>query len=156
MKSKVYLIIFAIAFGFTAINTEAKTSENSKSGNNNKTVARVNALQKDFELYINEQYTPFTEQDEWKVFVEVVTYYNNDPSKFLNVNAEKQKQFKGAVSLLSHALSTGNDANAKAWLSHLKKTSHNIHFLWNLDWNGLTPIEEVENPGEPIPLLNGF
>jgi hypothetical protein len=156
MKFKVYLIIFAIVFGFVVKSTESKAAENTKSGNTTEVIAPVNAQQKAFELYINEQYTPFTEQEEWKVFVEIVTYYNNDPSKFLNVNAEKQQQFKSAVHLLSHAISNSTEENAKSWLESLKKTSHNINFLWNLDWNSLSPKEEAESQIEPIISLNGF
>lgn len=156
MKFKVYLIIFAFVFGFVIKNTDSKAAENKKSGNTTKAVAPVHAQQKAFELYINEQYTPFTEQEEWKVFVEIVTYYNYDPSKFLNVNAEKQQQFKSAVRLLSHAMSNSNEESAKDWLESLKKTSHNINFLWNLDWNRLTPKEEIASPVKSISLLNGF
>lgn len=156
MKFKVNLIIFAIVFGFVVKNNESQAAENNKSSNNTKVIALVNAQQKVFELYINEQYTPFTEQEEWKVFVEVVTYYNNNPSKLLNVNAETKQQFKSAVYLLSHAMSNSNDESAKVWLESIKKTSHNINFLWNLDWDSLTPKEESESIGEPIALLNGF
>ena len=156
MKFKVNLIIFAIVFGFVVKNNESQAAENNKSSNNTKVIALVNAQQKVFELYINEQYTPFTEQEEWKVFVEVVTYYNNSPSKLLNVNAETKQQFKSAVYLLSHAMSNSNDESAKVWLESIKKTSHNINFLWNLDWDSLTPKEESESIGEPIALLNGF
>jgi len=152
MKFKVYLIIFA----FVVKSTESKAAENNKSSNNTKVVALVNAQQKAFELYINEQYTPFTEQEEWKFFVEIVTYYNNNPSKFLNVNPEKQRQFKSAVHLLSHAMSNSTDESAKSWLESLKKTSHNINFLWNLDWDSLTPKEEAQSQAEPISSLNGF
>lgn len=156
MKFKVNLIIFAFVFGFVVINNESKAAEINKSSNNTKVVLLVNAQQKAFELYINEQYTPFTEQEEWKVFVEIVTYYNNNPSKLLNVNAETKQQFKNAVHLLNHAMSNSTDEQAKFWLESIKKTSHNINFLWNLDWDSLTPKEEAENTGEPIALLNGF
>jgi hypothetical protein len=156
MKFKVKLITFAIVFGVVLGNTELKAKENNKTSNNSNTIALVNAQEKAFETYVNEHYTPFVEQEEWKVFVEIVTYYNNSPSKFLNVNAEKQQQFKNAVKLLSHSMNNSNDENAKVWFESLKKTSHNINFLWNLDWDSLTPKEETENSGEPISLLNGF
>ena len=154
MKITVKSIVFVVVFGIVLLTNESKAKENNKTSNNGKTIALVNAQQKAFELYINEQYTPFTEQEEWKVFVEIVTYYNDSPSKFLNTSAEKQQQFKNAVQLLSHSISNSNDESAKSWLESLKKTSHNINFLWNIDWNGLTPKEEIEK--EPISLLNGF
>jgi hypothetical protein len=156
MKITVKSIIFAIVFGIVLSGNESKAKENNRISSNTNTIALVNTQQKAFELYINEQYTPFTEQEEWKVFVEIVTYYNESPSKFLNVSAEKQQQFKNAVQLLSHSISSSNDDNAKNWLESLKKTSHNINFLWNIDWNSLTPKEETENEKEPISLLNGF
>jgi len=156
MKYKVKSIILVIALGFVLSITESNAKESNKITTSSKETSLVKAQQKAFEQYINEQYTPFVEQEDWKVFVEVVTYYNNAPSKFLNVNAEKQQQFKNAVNLMIHSLSTSNDENAKNWLQSLKKTSHNINFLWKLDWNSLMVSEETENQGEPISSLNGF
>lgn len=156
MKITVKSIIFAVVFGIVLLSNESKAVEKSKVRNNTNTIVLANVQQKAFELYITEQYTPFTEQEEWKVFVEIVTYYNNSPSKFLNVSADKQIQFKNAVQLLNHSISNSTDESAKNWLESLKKTSHNINFLWNLDWNSLTPKEESEIEKEPISLLNGF
>lgn len=156
MKVTVNSIIFAIALGFVLLATESNAKESNKTNASPKVTSLVKAQQKAFEQYINEQYTPFVEQEDWKVFVEIVTYYNNSPSKFLNVDAEKQKQFRNAVSLMIHSLSSSNDTNAKDWLQSLKKTSHNINFLWKLDWNGLMESEELENQGEQISSLNGF
>ncbi|MEZ4902590.1 MAG: hypothetical protein R2822_12980 [Spirosomataceae bacterium] len=154
MKISVKLSIFAIVFGIVLVNVKAIAEEKSKTSSNTKTIALANAQQKAFEDYISEQFTPFTEQEDWKVFVEVVTYYNNSPSKMINVPAEKQQQFNNATRLLIHAVGNSKDENAKFWLNNLKKTTHNIHFIWHSNWDYLTPNEEIQI--EPIHQLNGF
>ena len=102
MKVKVNSIILAIALGFVLLVTESNAKESNNTNASPKVTSLVKAQQKAFEQYINEQYTPFVEQEDWKVFVEIVTYYNNSPSKFLNVDAGKQKQFRNAVLSLIH------------------------------------------------------
>ncbi len=154
MKHKVKLVIFVIGFGLGLISVESNAKENK---NTISTVGLSKGSEKAFEQYINEQFTPFTEQDEWKVFVEVVTLYNQSPSKFLKINADKQQQFKSAVQLLSHAMNNSHDENAKIWLENLRKTAHNINFLWTVDLESLMPDQDTERlSGEPISMLNGF
>lgn len=154
MKIKVKYSIFAIVFGLVVPVTESKADEKSKNSSNTKTIALANAQQKAFEQYINEQYTPFTEQEDWNVFVEIVTNYNNSPSKFLKTGVEKQQQFKNATQLLIHTMGNSKDENAKFWLNNLKKITHNINFIWHLSWDYLTPNEDSHI--EPINQLNGF
>ncbi len=154
MKYTVKLIIFVIGFGLSFISIESNAKEDKSTVN---TVGLSKGREKAFEQYITEHFTPFTEQDEWKVFVEVVTLYNQSPSKLLNVNAETQQQFTSAVKLLNHAMKSSNDENAKIWLENVRKTAHNIHFLWTVDWESLTPAHDTERIiGEPISMLNGF
>lgn len=154
MNYPVKLIIFVIGFGLSFISTEAQAKEDKKTVN---TAGLSKGREKAFEQYITDNFTPFIEQDEWKVFIEVVTLYNQSPSKLSNVNAEKQQQFKNAVKLLNHAMNSINDENAKNWNESIRKTAHNIEFLWIVDREMLTPAHDTEKIiGEPISMLNGF
>jgi len=154
MKASVNPSIFAIALCSILTHTEARAEEKNTTSSNTKTIVLAIAKQRAFETYINEQFTPFTEQEDWNVFVETVTYYNNSPSKFMNVSAERQQQFKNATRLLTHAIENSKDEMAKGWLENLKKTTHNINFIWNLNWDNLAEKEKPQT--EPTHQLNGF
>ncbi len=154
MKYPVKLIIFVIGFCLSLISIESNAKDDKSTAN---TAGLSKGREKAFEQYITDHFTPFIEQDEWKVFTEVVTLYNQSPSKLVNVNAEKQQEFKSAVKLLNHAMKSSNDENAKIWLENVRKTAHNINFLWTADWETLTPDHDTERIiGEPISMLNGF
>ncbi|MFN4146235.1 MAG: hypothetical protein ACK4GN_10465 [Runella sp.] len=157
MKIRVKYIIFAVVFQGVLVSVETIAKDNAKAKEEKVVVAPLTkSHQAAFEQYIQEQYTSFVEQDEWKIFVEVVTYYNNSPSKLLNVNAEKQRQFDEAVSLLKHTLKHQDSPEAKIWLERLKKTSHHIRCVWKLEWDNLTPEETPQTTKEIIGFLNGF
>jgi hypothetical protein len=154
MKYTVRLIIFVVGFGLSFISIEAYAKDDKSTAN---TAGLSKGREKAFEQYITDNFTPFIEQDEWKIFVEVVTLYNQSPSKLSTVNAETQQQFKSAVKLLNHAMNSINDENAKSWNESIRKTAHNIDFLWRVDWETLTPAHDTERIiGEPISMLNGF
>jgi type II secretory pathway pseudopilin PulG len=147
MKTSVRIIIIGIVFGLISFGTEAK--KDSK--------AITAQKQKAFETYILDQYTAFTEQEEWKIFVEVVTLYNEAPSKLRNLDKETKQQFNDAITLLSHAMKQSDEEHAKDWLKSLQSTAHNVNFLCTTDWESLTPVQDTEGTiGEPISQLNGF
>lgn len=147
MKVNVKTIIVAIVFGIVSFNTEAKKDSKAITG----------IKQKAFEAYILDQYSAFTEQDEWKIFVEVVTLYNEAPSKLRKLDNQTKQQFNDAIRLLSHSMKQSNEEHAQEWLNSLQSTSHNVNFLCNTDWEALTPIQDTEpSIGEPFGQLNGF
>jgi hypothetical protein len=157
MKARVRVIEAVFVLILFGSQFESKAFNKDNASTKAKTIALVNGKEKVFEQYIIEQYTPFTEQEEWNVFMEVVTLYNDSPSKLTQIDTEARNRFNGAVNLLAHAMKQSTDAEAKAWFESLQKTSQNINFLWNVNWGKLLPSQEADKiVGEPIGQLNGF
>ena len=152
MKVAVHIISLVVVL--FAENTAEAKDRKSKS-NSVVAVSLVKGQEKEFVVFIEENFHPFSLQAEWKIMAEVVTLYNESPSKFLNINKKTQQEFNEAIEKWNAEAS--KNPEAAQWVANLAKTTKAMNFFWKMDWNNLAPQDKIsEEIGEPISGLNGF
>ena len=152
MKVAVYLISLAVVL-FTANAAEAKDKKSKSS--NVVAVSLTKGQEKEFFVFIEENFHPFSLQTEWKIMAEIVTLYNESSSKFLNTNKQTQQEFNEAVEKWN--AEAAKNPEAAQWMANLAKTTKAMNFFWKMDWDNLVPQDKTnEEIGEPISSLNGF
>ncbi len=155
MKVKVNLIIFAVVFGSVFSSVAVAKDKKIKEAAKINAVELVKGQEKNFVTYVQDKFQPFSLQSEWKIIVEIVTLYNESPSKFLNLNKQSQQEFDVAVARFTEEAT--KNPEAIQWVANLEKTTKSIHFLWSVNWDNLATEEsKQEEINEPIGVLNGF
>ena len=137
MKTIVTSIMFAIAF------SSASFASNKQVDNFPKAVLLTNGTEKSFFNYIENKKSRFTKEEDWKTIVTGVTLYNEEPSKFLNMNEDQKLAFNSAVVRLTNKL--GNRSEAASWKASMLYTATRMNFVWNLNWDNMTPAENTES-----------
>lgn len=137
MKAIVKSIIVAIVF------SSASFAANQKVDNHPKAVLLTNGTEKSFFKYVEDKKTRLAKKEDWKTIVGVVTLYNQEPSKFLNMNEDQKLAFNSAVIRLTNKL--GNRREASNWKASVLHTANRMNFVWNLNWDNMTPVENTES-----------
>ncbi len=106
-------------------------------------LARGSEIQ--FSTYVKGNLPKFSKKADWLVIDQIVTLYNQSPSKLLNTNKADQMAFNEAVKSLNTKLNRQKDEVADQWSRDLRKTVQQIQFIWKFDIDSLTPVI-IETP----------
>jgi hypothetical protein len=111
-------------------------------------LARGSEIQ--FSSYVKENLPKFSKKADWLVVDQIVTLYNQSPSKLMNTTKADQMAFLEAVKSLNTKLNRQKDEQADQWSRDLRKTVQQIQFIWNFDIDSLTPVF-IETPAYVAP-----
>lgn len=140
MKTTKKSFIFAAVLGvILSANPSVSFSDNVQTDSSKAQVlARGSEVQ--FSSYVKENLPKFSKKADWRVIDQIVTLYNQSPSKLLNTSKADQMAFNEAVEVLNTKLNRQKDEVADQWSRDLRKTVQQIRFIWNFDIDSLTPV----------------
>ncbi|MBB5286094.1 uncharacterized protein (DUF1800 family) [Rhabdobacter roseus] len=150
MKSNRRSIIFAVVFGVVlGLIPGTGTSQAKNEDVKAPTRALVKGTEKQFAAYIKSEFPVFAQNENWEVIEKMVTLYNEKPSALTKIKVQEQQVFNAAIADLNTQLKGRNTLEAQQWQLNLDKTAQAIRFVWNFDFNSLTPIvtEVLPMPG---------
>jgi hypothetical protein len=148
MKTNYKSIIFAVVFG-SVFNSNIATAINNDTTKKTKSVTTIsNGREKSFETFVEQNLPKFVKQEDWKKITNIVTLYNQSPSKLLNVDTKSREAFNEAVIKLSNDLTINGSEESKEWFSGLENTVRTINFIWKSNWNTLE--DENTNTGSAV------
>lgn len=147
MKSNRRFVIFAVVFGVVAgMVPQVGFSKSTDNRTEIKAKALTNGTEKHFVSYVKEELRSFSKKDSWGIIEKMVTLYGEKPSKLMNVPSSERVAFIQAVEKLNSKLERKNSVEATQWNQSLIKTSNAIQFVWNFNFDNLTPVISEELP----------
>lgn len=141
MNSFKISFIFASVLGVILF---ASPSEGSSTTIKNDSSAKAQVLAKGSEVkfskFVSENLSRFAKKEDWNTIQNIVTLYNQSPSKLLSTNNADKSAFLEAAKTLSTKLNRRKGVEAVKWNSDFQKTVKEVQFIWNFDIDSLTPV----------------
>jgi hypothetical protein len=151
MKTSKKSFIFAMLLGVlvTGLPSASKAAIEGKGEKKQGTII-ANESEEKFASYIISNLPEFTKQENWSIIEQIVTLYNQQPSKIRLVTAETETRFENAVAELGTKLKAMDSAESMQWKSDLEKTVGAVRFIRNFDINSITN-DQAELPALKAP-----
>jgi hypothetical protein len=131
--------IFATVLGVILL-ASPKESFSEAVRNDSSAQVLAKGTEKEFSKFVNDNFERYSRKTEWSVVENIVTLYNQSPSKLLSTPEADRKAFDEAVKSLLTKLNRSRNEQARQWSRDLSKTTQQIKFIWNFDIDSLTPI----------------
>ncbi|WAC09586.1 hypothetical protein [Dyadobacter pollutisoli] len=139
MKTNGNSFIFAFIYGILVLALPQATMAKGSGDEQKDNIAVIsNESEIEFTSYIGQVFPDFVKQENWSIINNIVTLYNQTPSKVRVASAEDINKFNAAVTELGSKLETINSPEALEWKSNLLETARVVRFVRNFDLNTLS------------------
>ncbi|WP_439584573.1 hypothetical protein [Dyadobacter bucti] len=151
MKTKQKSFIFAIVLGIVIFVAPKKSqAENTINELNNSTTVLANKSDSEFASYIGQVLPEFVKQENWSIIENIITLYQQTPSKLRVTDAGLIGKFSSAVADLGSKLEEVNTPESLELKKSLLKKAEAVKFITTFDLNTLS-AEQIENAAVKAP-----
>ncbi|WP_138477458.1 hypothetical protein [Dyadobacter bucti] len=151
MKTKQKSFIFAIVLGIVIFVAPKKSqAENTINELNNRTTVLANKSDSEFASYIGQVLPEFVKQENWSIIENIITLYQQTPSKLRVTDAGLIGKFSSAVADLGSKLEEVNTPESLELKKSLLKKAEAVKFITTFDLNTLS-ADQIENAAVKAP-----
>ncbi len=151
MKTKQKSFIFAIVLGFVIFVAPKKSqAENTINELNNRTTVLANKSDSEFASYIGQVLPEFVKQENWSIIENIITLYQQTPSKLRVTDAGLIGKFSSAVADLGSKLEEVNTPESLELKKSLLKKAEAVKFITTFDLDTLS-ADQIENAAVKAP-----
>ena len=145
MKTKEKSFIFAIVLGIVVFIAPKKSqAEGTINELNSRTRVLANKSDLEFASYIGQILPEFVKHENWSIIQNIVTLYQETPSKLRGTDASQISKFNSAVADLGSKLEEVNTPESLELRKSLLQKAGAIKFITTFDLNTLS-ADQIEN-----------
>jgi hypothetical protein len=151
MKTKEKSFIFAIVLGIVVFTAPKKLqAENAINELNSGTTVLANKSELEFASYIGQVLPEFVKQENWSIIQNIITLYQQTPSKLRVTGADRMGKFNSAVADLGSKLEEVNTPESFDLKKSLLEKAEAIRFITKFDLDTLS-ADQIETTAVKAP-----